>query len=33
MPAVLPQLLWHNPIETTLMYYVDLEADAMAARL
>lgn len=33
MPTVLQKLMRHDSIETTLRYYVDLDADAMAEEL
>ena len=33
MPAVLQQLMRHGSIETTLRYYVDLDADELAEEL
>ena len=33
MPAVLQRLMRHAAIETTLRYYVDLDADELAADL
>jgi hypothetical protein len=33
MPAVLRQLMRHSGIETTMAYYVDLDADAVADEL
>jgi integrase len=33
MPTVLQKLMRHDSIETTLRYYVDLDADEMAEEL